>query len=102
MRTILNKVQSFVIQGVTEIKVEDIKKLNYSFADIFQKVCGDKIDPTETYQFLMVNYGSKVDDVLAALGSELPEYIRENHPKFIAKIPQIVIKALIISHRGLK
>jgi DNA polymerase III delta prime subunit len=93
MRTILNKVQSFVIQGVTEIKVEDIKKLNYSFADIFQKVCGDKIDPTETYQFLMVNYGSKVDDVLAALGSELPEYIRENHPKFIAKIPQIVIKA---------
>jgi len=93
MRSILNKVQNFIIQGVTEIKVEDVKQLNYSFRDIFELVCSPKADPSETYKFMMVNYGSKVDDVLASLGSELPEYIRENQPNLAHKIPQVVIKS---------
>jgi hypothetical protein len=40
----------------------------------------------------MTNYGSKVDEVLASLGSELPEFIREHHPAKVGKIPQLVIK----------
>ena len=48
-------------------------------------------DAYENYKFLMTNYSSKVDEVLAALGSELPEYIRDNHSNKIAKIPQILI-----------
>jgi len=92
MRSILNKTQNFIIQGVKEIKVEDIKQLNYSFRDIFELVCS-KPDPAETYKFMMSNYGSKVDEVLASLGSELPEYIKENQPKLLSKIPQVVIKA---------
>jgi replication factor C small subunit len=92
MRSILNKTQSFVIQGVSEIKVEDIKQLNYSFRDIFELCCKSG-DAAENYKFLMTNYSNKVDDVLASLGSELPEYIRDNHTSKIGKIPQIVIKA---------
>jgi DNA polymerase III gamma/tau subunit len=93
MRSILNKVQNFIIQGVKEIKVEDVKQLNYSFRDIFETICSPSPDPAATYKFMMVNYGSKVDDVLASLGHELPEYIRENQPNLAGKIPQIVIKA---------
>jgi len=92
MRSILNKVQNFIIQGVTEIKVEDIKKLNYSYRDIFE-LCAKPGDAHENYKFLMTNYSNKVDDVLASLGTELPEYIRENQPTKVAKIPQIIIKA---------
>lgn len=91
MRSILNKTQNFIIQGVKEIRVEDIKQLNYSFRDIFE-LCTKTGDAHENYKFLMTNYGSKVDEVLASLGSELPEYIRENHPTKVSKIPQIVIK----------
>jgi DNA polymerase III delta prime subunit len=91
MRSILNKTQSFIVQGVTEIKLEDIKKLNYSFKDIFD-LCVKPGDSAENYKFLMTNYGSKVDEVLASLGSELPEFIREHHPAKVGKIPQLVIK----------
>lgn len=92
MRTILNKVQSFVIQGVTEIKLEDVKLLNYSFRDIFELACKSG-NAADNYKFLMTNYGSKVDDVLASLAGEFPEYIREHHPAKVGKIPQIIIKA---------
>jgi DNA polymerase III delta prime subunit len=91
MRAILNKVQSFIIQGVKEIRVEDIKQLNYSFRDIFE-LCTKPGDAHENYKFLMTNYSAKVDDVLASLATELPEYIRENHPTKVAKIPMIVVK----------
>jgi DNA polymerase III delta prime subunit len=90
MRTILNKIQTFVIQGVTQIEADDVKKLNYSFRDVFELVV-KSADAYENYKFLMTNYASKVDDVLAALGNELPEYIRENHPQKTAKIPQILV-----------
>jgi len=92
MRSILNKTQNFIIQGVKEIKVEDIKQLNYSFRDIFEMCCKPG-DAHENYKFLMTNYNTKVDDVLASLSNELPDYVRENHPGKVAKIPQIVIKS---------
>jgi replication factor C small subunit len=91
MRSIVNKIQTFVIQGVKKIEPQDIKKLNYSFRDIFEMVCKPG-DPQENYKFLMTNYASKVDDVLFSLGNELPGFIRDNHPAKSTKIPQLLIK----------
>jgi replication factor C small subunit len=91
MRSIVNKIQTFYVQGVKKINPEDVKKLNYSFRDIFEMACKTG-DAQENYKFLMTNYGSKVDDVLHSLGNELPEYIRDNHPTKVSKIPQILIK----------
>ena len=91
MRSIVNKIQTFYVQGVKKINPEDVKKLNYSFRDIFEMACKSG-DAQENYKFLMTNYGSKVDDVLHSLGNELPEYIRDNHPTKVSKIPQILIK----------
>ena len=90
MRQIINKIQTFVIQGVTEISADDVKKLNYSFRDIFD-IVAKTADAHENYKFLMTNYSSKVDDVLASLASELPDFIKDNHPQKVGKIPQIII-----------
>jgi replication factor C small subunit len=92
MRSIVNKIQTFYVQGIKEIKTEDVKKLNYSFRDIFEIVCKTNADPQENYKFLMTNYVNKVDDVLHSLGHELPDYIKENHASKVSKIPQIIIK----------
>jgi replication factor C small subunit len=91
MRSIVNKIQTFAIQGVKKIEANDVKKLNYSFRDIFEMMCKSG-DPQENYKFLMTNYSSKVDDVLFALGNELPDFLRDNHPTKSAKIPQLLIK----------
>jgi DNA polymerase III delta prime subunit len=91
MRSIVNKIQTFYVQGVKKINPEDVKKLNYSFRDIFEIACKTG-DAQENYKFLMTNYGSKVDDVLHSLGNDLPEYIRDNHSTKVAKVPQILIK----------
>lgn len=90
MRKILNKIQTWYIRGVNDISLEDIKQLNYSYSDVFKLVC-DKPDPHKNYAFMVGNYSNKVDDVLASLGTELPEYLRENHPEHTQKIPIIII-----------
>jgi replication factor C small subunit len=91
MRKILNKVQSWHIRGIKQVSLEDIKQLNYSYSDIFEMLC-QKPDAHKNYVFLVANYSSKVDDVLASLGSEFPEYLRENHPMHMGKLPLIIIE----------
>ena len=91
MRSILNKIQTFVVQGVKTIEINDVKKLNYSFRDVFEMACKAS-DAAENYKILMTNYSSKVDEILHSLGSELPDYLRDNQPTKVSKIPQILIK----------
>jgi replication-associated recombination protein RarA len=91
MRKILNKIQSWHIRGIKQVSLEDIKQLNYSYSDIFEILC-QKPDAHKNYMFLVANYSSKVDDVLASLGTEFPEYLRENHPEKMGKLPLIIIE----------
>lgn len=91
MRSVVSKIQSFHDKGIKEIKIDDIKVLNYSFVDIFKMIMTNT-DPAENYKVLMSQYSSKVDDVLASLGSEFPEYIRENFPGKIGKMPLVLIE----------
>lgn len=91
MRSIVSKTQSFYDRGIKEINLEDIKVLNYSYNDIFNLIVSNT-DPYENYVLLMGQYSSKVDDVLASLATEFPEYIREYHPQKISKLPFIIIE----------
>jgi len=91
MRKILNKIQSWYIQGITEINLDDIRQLNYSYSDIFQLACG-KPNAYENYKFLVANYSSKVDEFLASMGTEFPEYIKDNHKTQIGKLPLLIIE----------
>lgn len=91
MRSIVSKIQSFYDKGIKKIELEDIKVLNYSFNDIFNLILTNT-DPYANYVLLMGQYVSKVDDVLASLGTEFPEYIREYYSDKIDKIPHIIIE----------
>lgn len=90
LRTILNMLQGFKSQGDDMITVEDIKKFNSIYKDVFDLVI-DNTDPVKNYQYMVSNYSNRVDDVLSSLGSEFIEYIQQEVSSYISLIPQIVV-----------
>lgn len=90
LRRTLNKLQGYKTQGNTNITLDDVKKFNSVYKDVFELVFNET-DPAKNYQLLVSNYANKVDDILQTLGEEFVEYIqqeRSTHAKFI---PQIII-----------
>ena len=66
------------------------KKFNSIFKDVFELVF-TSVDPIKNYQLLVSEYSNRVDDVLAALGSELIEYIRTEKATYDKAVPQIIV-----------
>ena len=91
MRRILNKVQSWNLIGITKVELEDIKQLNYSYSEVFKLMCNSP-DPNNNYKFLVSNYSAKVDELLASIGTEFPEYLRENSPELESKLPMVIME----------
>ena len=90
LRSLLNKIQSFYLQGVTELNDTNFN-INYDFEDLF-KLCLNKPDkPYENYKFIVSEYSSRVDTALNALGQDFIEYIKIKVPDKINKIPLIII-----------
>jgi len=90
MRKMYNRIQGWHIKGIKKIEVSDIKSLNWSFVELFQLIAGAS-DPINNYKEILTNYSDKVDDVLQSLGTEFIEWLRENNPDKIKKIPEIII-----------
>lgn len=91
-RKILNKIQSWYISDIKNINLENIKKLNYNNHDLFEFLLNKNNDPLENYEFIIKNYSRDVDSVLASIGSDLPNYIKENKPDLANKLPLIIIE----------
>lgn len=89
-RKIYNKIQAFKISGIETIDLDTVRRNSYSYTELYQMLVG-QINPVNTYQFIVSNYSGQTDDVLYALGSEFVEFIRENHPLQMDKIPAIII-----------
>jgi len=89
MRSLVQKIQSFYRRG---IKVLDQKNfnINYDFKELFD-ICLLKPDPVTNYKFIASQYGSKIDDALTVLGRDFIEYIKNNSPGKVDKIPMILI-----------
>jgi len=90
MRTILNKIQSFYVKGIKEIKIEDIKEINYTYNEVFDMVMKEP-SPEANYKLIMSNYATKVDDILGSFGTEFPNYLKEHNEAKLAKLPQVII-----------
>ena len=90
MRTILNKIQSFYSKGIKEIKLEDIKEINYTYNEVFDIVMKEP-SPEANYKLIMSNYATKVDDILGSFGTEFPNYLKEHDKSKLSKLPQVVI-----------
>ena len=90
LRSTLNKLQGFKTQGTTKIAVDDVKRFNSVFKDVFELIFNET-DPAKNYQMLVSNYANRVDDVLQSLGEEFIEYITQEQSQSSKHIPQVII-----------
>lgn len=90
LRSTLNKLQGFKTQGTSNITVNDVKKFNSVYKDVFELIFNET-DPVKNYQYLVGEYSNRVDDVLQTLGEEFIEYIQVEKPNAVRFIPQIAI-----------
>lgn len=90
LRNTLNKLQGFKTQGTNNITINEVKRFNSVYKDIFELVFNET-DPAKNYQMLVSNYSNRVDDVLAALGAEFIEYIQQEKQQNVKHIPQIIV-----------
>lgn len=90
LRTTLNKLQGYKAQGTTTVGLEDVKRFNSVYKDIFELIFNN-VDPVENYKLLVSEYSNRVDDVLQSLGQDLIEYIKQEKPQASRFVPQIII-----------
>ena len=91
MRKLFNRIQTIQISKITELTRESILKSEWSYEDIF-KLCIGMPDPYNNYIWLINQYGTRVDDVLGALGNEFPKWLQENYPSKIGLLPSIIVE----------
>ena len=96
-RSALNRIQSWSIEGVTELDLAKVKESNWSYEDLYKILMTSK-DPVNNYQVIVGQYSTKVDDVMASLGSEFIEWISKNHPDKAKIIPAVIV--LVASHQA--
>ena len=90
LRSTLNKLQGYKTQGTQNITVDDVKKFNSVFKDMFDLIF-NQMDPVVNYKYIVGEYSNRVDDVLQTLGQEFIEYIQTEKPQNARHIPQIAI-----------
>lgn len=89
MRSLVQKIQSFYDRKITKLDVSNFN-INFDFKELFD-LCLSKADPVNNYKFIVNQYGTKIDESLAVLGRDFPEYIKNTSPQNIDKIPMIII-----------
>ncbi len=90
MRTLLNKVQSFYNQKITLLDPKNFN-INYDYKDLFDMCLSGPDKPYENYKLIVSNYSSRINEALAVLGTDFPEYLKKNAPGKIDKLPAIII-----------
>jgi len=90
MRRLMNKIQSLYLQGIKELSEKNYN-INYNYEDLF-KLCLTKPDkPYENYKYIVGNFVTNHDDAIFSLGQDFIEYLKQNAPTKIDKIPMIII-----------
>lgn len=90
MRRLMNRIQSFYLQGVKELNAGNFN-INFDFNELFKLCCSKPDKPYENYKFIINEFGSKVDEGLAAISMDFIEFLKINHPNKLDKIPLIII-----------
>ena len=96
-RSALNRIQSWSIEGVTQLDLAKVKEANWSYEDLYKMLMTSK-DPVNNYQVLVGQYSTKVDDVMTSLGGEFIDWIVKNHPDKAKIIPATIV--LVASHQA--
>lgn len=97
LRSSLNRIQSWVIEGVDKIDSSRINDSGWSYEDLYQMIFDSK-DPVKNYQVIVGQYSSKVDDVMTALGDEFINWIIKNKSSHSNLIPGVIV--LVAEHQA--
>ena len=76
-RSALNRVQTWMIEGVKVIDTNKINEFGWSYEDIYNLIVSSK-DPVKNYQNISGEYQGKVDDIMSALGTEFIDWLIKN------------------------
>lgn len=96
-RSALNKIQSWMLSGVTTVDSAKINELGWDYETLYNLIFATK-DPVVNYQNLTSEYQGKVDDVMAALGSEFIEWVINSKPEYKKIIPAVIV--LVAEHQS--
>jgi hypothetical protein len=96
-RSALNKIQSWMIEGVKNIDQKRVKEFGWSYEDVYKLIFSTK-DPIKNYQEIVGTYQGKVDDVMSALGDEFIDWIINNKPESAKIIPAVIV--LVAEHQA--
>jgi DNA polymerase III delta prime subunit len=96
-RSALNKVQTWMIEGVKKVDSEKINELGWSYEDLYTLITTSK-DPVKNYQSIVGEYQGKVDEVMSALGEEFINWIINNKPELKKIIPAVIV--LVADHQS--
>ena len=96
-RSALNKVQTWMIEGVKKVDSEKINELGWSYEDLYTLITTSK-DPVKNYQSIVGEYQGKVDEVMSALGEEFINWIINNKPELKKIIPAVIV--LVADHQA--
>jgi DNA polymerase III delta prime subunit len=96
-RSALNRIQTWMIEGVKEVDSQKIKEFGWSYEDLYKMIVQSK-DPVKNYQIMVGEYSGKVDDIMSALGNEFIDWIIGNKPELSRIIPAVII--LVATHQA--
>jgi replication factor C small subunit len=90
LRALMNKIQSLFLRGVKELTTENISTTS-DFSDLFKLCISSTSKPYDNYKAIINQYGTRVDDALASLGNDFPEYLKNTMPSKLDKLPSVLI-----------
>jgi replication factor C small subunit len=96
-RSALNKVQTWMIEGVQMVDSNKIKELGWSYESLYNLIVSSK-DPVKNYQEIVGEYQGKVDEVMSAMGDEFIKWIIKNKPELKKIIPGAIV--LVAEHQS--
>lgn len=90
LRSTINVLQGYHAEGRKQITLDDVKKFQGVFRDLYEHIFNRGNDEIKNYQYLVSNYSAKVDDVIQSLGTDFIDYIQFEKPEMMRKVGEIV------------
>ena len=99
MRKAIYKLETLKIAGVKSVTQEQITTKDWEFESVFKLIMAQG-DSYENYKLIVKEYQGSVTEVLASLGTDFPEWIADNHPDKLSKIPVVIIE--VAAHQAIR
>jgi DNA polymerase III delta prime subunit len=96
-RSALNRIQTWMLEGVKEVDSQKIKEFGWSYEDLYKMIVESK-DPVKNYQILVGEYSGKVDEIMSSLGDEFINWIIDNRPELKKIIPGVIV--IVAEHQA--